>query len=232
MKIKNLLILNAIIFSSIIVNAVVPSLSSVFQTTGNGAGVLAYTYWPEKKADFFVLSKEAHGKDKGTYDAFGGGKDPNELHPIHTASRELFEESIKLLGDIQYLKKYIDIDSSNTKNILVNKMKNSFLYITKFDFKPIEKLIKEFPIALKKATQAKFKEKEEVVLVDAKDLEKSIVAAKGSINVHVNALKYNNKTKHYDNCSVKIRPYLARILGHYFNNEHYVSGKNPKIRFY
>lgn len=72
--------------------------TSLSEYSYSGASLLPITSWPEKpEVKYVLLSEEANEPDKDTFDDFGGGKDRKEIHPLQTASREAWEESIELL---------------------------------------------------------------------------------------------------------------------------------------
>src|SRR5579863_415223 len=65
-----------------------------------------------------ILSREAYGRTKKhTYDAFSGGKDKGETHPIQTAAHEFLQEAILELvldWDLKDVEKFIDPENENT----------------------------------------------------------------------------------------------------------------------
>ena len=56
---------------------------------------------------YVLLGREVKGFYKGTYDAFGGGKEPEDKTPKDTAIREGYEESMGFFGSIAYIRKNI-----------------------------------------------------------------------------------------------------------------------------
>lgn len=61
-------------------------------------------------ARYFLLGRESAGSDAGTWDAFGGKRDRGEKHPVVTAARESYEESMGLLyKDIRTARNYINL---------------------------------------------------------------------------------------------------------------------------
>jgi 8-oxo-dGTP pyrophosphatase MutT (NUDIX family) len=133
-----------------------------FFVTANGASVIPVTM---RKGELYaLLAREAAGGNKGTYDAFGGAKDPGETHPNTTAGRELAEEAIYLLGNENQLKDYINIDKGHTRNIIGNINKRFVVYITEFHRDKLTNLIHQFHSHRNTATSWKFKEKDKTRL--------------------------------------------------------------------
>src|SRR5688572_1674937 len=66
-----------------------PLLTTVHFTTACGL-----PFFVQNGNYYFILSREAGGHDKGTFDDFGGKRDPGEDHPIISAAREFWEEAI------------------------------------------------------------------------------------------------------------------------------------------
>ena len=65
-----------------------------------------------------ILSREAYGRTKKyTYDAFSGGKDKGETHPIQTAAHEFLQEAIlerTLEWNLEDVENFIDPDNEYT----------------------------------------------------------------------------------------------------------------------
>lgn len=206
-----------------------------------GASVLVYTDWPSKPGiNYFVLTREmAPSPDAGTYDAFGGRRDPNEKHPVETASRELWEESMGLLGTQQNLLNHINVKDTNphTRNIIANDNKQVAIYFTHFDHKAVEHLTKNF------YKPAKGREKDMIAHVTEDKLRSAIANAerypkghpqqgqlKQPIEVDAQVI-YPGGTR--QNEKIKLRPVLVSALQSYFKGtQNFTSGKDPRIRFY
>lgn len=205
-----------------------------------GASVLPYTRWNAKPKGqaYFLLAREAGGRDKGTYDAFGGGRDRGEFHPVQTASRELAEESVFLLGSQKQLQKHIDVNSGNTRTVVASVSKRFAVYVTKFHPRSLETLTKRFYSARNKARKWSSKEKDKLAWVRWSDLEKSIANAPrtntGQLITPVRVVAHvvqPNGRKHKE--SIVLRPVFASSMQSFFKGTHnYIVGKNPKIRFY
>ena len=106
--------------------------------------------------------REAGGPHQGTYDAAGGGRDEGEDHPVVVASRELSEETVKLLGDKYYLSNHIKPSGNYTQSIIANYGKRFVVYLT-FDYNAMEHLTKNFYLCSSQCSQWKFKEKDKLV---------------------------------------------------------------------
>jgi hypothetical protein len=218
--------------------AITPSLSE-FYKNATGAFVLPYTTWkkPEGMVDYVILGQEAFGTDKGTYDAFGGSKEKNEVHPLQTAAREMSEESIGLLGSPSALEKHLDIDKGNTKNIIANKNKKVVVYISHFDHKDIEDFKKKFENARQKTTKKSSQEKTSLAIVRWKNFENTVANAKRDaqgklitpITMQANVVKKDGTE---EKKTIILRPVMVSALQSYFKGIPGTPGKNKQILFY
>lgn len=204
-----------------------------------GASVLIFTQWPGKTTNYFVLTREMFGPDKGTYDAFGGSRDQGETHPVATASRELWEETMGLLGNKQSLLDHMDVKGKNphTLHLIANDNKKVAIYITHFDHKDIERLTNDF------YKPSKGREKDMIAHVTEDKLRSAIANAerypkghpqqgqlKQPIEVDAQVI-YPGGTR--QNEKIKLRPVLVSALQSYFKGtQNFTSGKDPRIRFY
>ncbi len=227
------------LIAGIMVSAVeaAPALSSF---NFMGASVLPYTRWQAKPKGqaYFLLSREAGGRDKGTYDAFGGSRDPGENHPVETASRECAEESAFVLGSPHQLKKHIDVNSGNTHTVVAQVNKRFAVYVTKFHPRSLETLTKRFYSARSKARKWSSKEKDKLAWVRWTDLEHTVANARRDSNNRIIAPIYvaaqvvePNGKKH--KAYIPLRPVFVSSMQSFFKGTHnYTLGKSPKIRFY
>jgi len=71
--------------------------------TWNAAGVIPIAIY--NKQLYVLLGKEAKGRDKGKYDAFGGGRNKEDKTAKDTAVRECYEESMGFFGSQSYIQK-------------------------------------------------------------------------------------------------------------------------------
>ena len=69
------------------------------------AGVIPIAIY--NKQLYVLLGREAKDRDKGKYDAFGGGRDKKDKTPKDTAVRECYEESMGFFGSQAYIQKTI-----------------------------------------------------------------------------------------------------------------------------
>lgn len=208
----------------------------------NGASVLPYTTWPTKTDDYFLLSREAWGNDKGTWDAFGGSKDANETHPVQTASREFAEETMYDIFKPKAALDFITLSSGNTSTIIANMSKNFVIYLTKFDYQLIENFVKSFyqtrSKLLKTKGNGKLLEKDKIAWVEKANLASSIINAKRNANGRlITPIKVWANIVQPDGTQtaeqINLRPALVGSLQSFFNNSNnYTLGKNSKIRFY
>lgn len=199
-----------------------------------GASVLIFTQWPGKTTNYFVLTREMFGPDKGTYDAFGGSRDQGETHPVATASRELWEETMGLLGNKQSLLDHIDVKGKNphTLHLIANDNKKVAIYITHFDHKDIERLTNDF------YKPSKCREKDMIAHVREDNLRNAIANAPRNaqgqliqpIRVEAQVIYPNGQRKTEQ---IPLRPVLVSALQSYFKGtQNFTSGKDPRIRFY
>ena len=191
------------------------------------------------RTDYVILSREAGGSDKGTYDAFGGKRDKEDgNHPVTTAAREFFEEAITVstLGKSEkQMKDYIDLKNGNTRHIFAVCSKSgsgrNVLYMTGFSHTDFNNLINKFANARASKTRNRYKEKDRIAKIRLSDLRAAISRAGSHHGVTVKAevtdLKGKTTTK-----TITLRPVLAKMLSGYSKGSTYQTGKDRKIRFY
>lgn len=209
-----------------------PSLSSF---PFNGASVLPYTI-DQSGTTQALLAREAGGGDEGTYDAFGGRKDPNETHPVETAAREYAEETIGLVGSPGAIRRHIDVAGQDTLAIIANYNKSFVIYVTYFDLGTFKYLSRNFAGARTRAT-GKYKEKDRLAWVEWNRLSDAISNAQRDsqdhlLPVRVKANVVNKNGIGYKEKFITLRPVFVSSMQSYFRNAAYVAGHNPKIRFY
>lgn len=174
-----------------------PQSLNDFQQAQFTAGVLPY-FKSKSGTKYVVLSREASGNDKGEWDAFSGLSDPLKNsskyeHPTDAAGREFFEEAIlaSTLGwDLATTQKYIKVGDNNTKRVIgrYGGGKGRFLYYeTNLGFDNIKKLINKFDSARTNASSSKYKEKDALIVVKYKDLQKAI--KNGNPRIQLSSLK-------------------------------------------
>lgn len=234
---------SAIVATFLCAISVANSMSlKTFWQKGNAAWVLPmYSYNNQK---YVLLGREAGGGDKGTYDAFGGKKDPQDDHPTTTAAREFEEEAITAatLGwNLATTKNYVKISTGNTSVVICNaKMKHGqksgpwhATYLTNFSLADINKLGKNFHNARKNAKSWKYKEKDELAVVTWSDLVTAVNNKKQGQPTQVQALVLNHKGVFSNAQQITLRPVLVKNLSPYVKNKPYTTKKtNPIARFY
>ena len=72
-----------------------------------GAGIIPIAIYNDKL--YILLGREAKGRDKGKYDAFGGGPNKEDKTPRDTALREGYEESMGFFGTKSYIDKSMEL---------------------------------------------------------------------------------------------------------------------------
>jgi hypothetical protein len=232
----------AVIIASTIITASIRLSSLNYKS----ASVLPYYHHNNKK--WIILSREAFGADKGTYDDFGGAKDPGEKRPVATAAREFNEEGI--------LSKIINITVPQTIDLL--RKNSSYIisysnqrgtcnvtYITNFNnYK--DQFFNNFYTARSNAHGRKYKEKDKIAVVTWNNLKYAIIKhAKqadsfmgrwfghfSSQNVTVSALELDPTSLQFKPTTITLRPFLVKKLKLFFLNKPYAKEMNKKIRHY
>ena len=179
---------------------------------------------------YAVLSREGYGKDKGTYDSFGGSRDPHEHNPTITAARECAEEMIShrtMHLSANTLQNYINPKKPHTTQVLAHQSFKYVLYITRFD-RYINQFFNNFYGSLQKTHSFKHKEKDRIATVAWHDLKAAIVSNKNNVCANV----FDPHTNQQKQCSITLRPLLIRSLKPLCMNYTYQTGTNKKIRFY
>ena len=88
-----------------------------------GAGVVPVAVY--NKQLYVLLGREAKGRDKGKYDAFGGGPNKEDKTPKDTALRECYEESMGFFGSISYIQKNMQLLMPNMDTDFLLKIEYS-----------------------------------------------------------------------------------------------------------
>jgi len=205
-----------------------------------------------KGQEWVILLREASGKDKGTYDDAGGGRDKGgkgkpkrEEHPVLTATREFWEEAIleKTIGlDLPQTKTFVEKNSSHIICYSNTRGVSNVTYIINFDIYK-DMFFKNFYHARNKATKFKFREKDIIAVLPLKSLKNAIVNNANSFKtrwfgnlfsqtVTVSALELDPKTLRFKTSTITLRPFLVKKLQSFFLAKPYKRGKSKKIRFY
>ncbi len=193
---------------------------------------------------YVILAREAGGKQKGMYDAFGGDKDPQDKeHPLSTASREGAEEMIsRLTLAMPSLSTYMDLPGGNTTTIIATHYKGQksrhVLYLTEFTPKLISKFLKRFHEARKKTKKGSEREKDVLAVVRLSKLLDKVALAdrKGLFSgtnkpIQIKATVHDGVRASHEEL-ITLRPVLVKNLRGYAKKEKYTEGKHDKIRFY
>jgi hypothetical protein len=207
------------------VSAAVQSLSSI---SYSAAGVLPL--FTKNNKLYAVLSREAYGRNKGTYDSFAGSRDAHEHNPTVTAARECAEEMIShrtMNLSVKQMQQYIDPRKKHTTMVLAYPSFKYVLFITHFDAH-INAFLRNFYPVLRKTRQFKYREKDRIAIVAWDDLQHTILHNKNQVCAEV-LDPYTNKAT---SCMITVRPIVLRCLRPFFRNNRYQSGQYKKIRFY
>ncbi len=205
-----------------------------------------FPVYTDQGKKYVILSREARGADKETYDDFGGRRDPEENHPFITAAREWMEEGLvtKITG-LQFpeICNLIDIAKKSNKTECIvaytgRKAKN-VTYITDVTHYK-DKLIYDFYGVLRKAKRikkAKYIEKDSIAVVELSELvrvlQDAMIKDQHKVtNITMSAFILNEKTNKLEKGIIKLRPFFVSKIRPYFLNWPYQEGKDKKIRFY
>lgn len=146
----------------------------IYALTYFGAGVLPYAVNPNDNKVYFLFSREAFGKDRGTWADFGGGaerKDKN--NPLNIAAREFHEESIGLYGSYQEGKSFLSKKSSVVSSQIVRKRGDAYiLYFVKVEF--ASNINQRFQKKRKRARSFHLREKDELAWISAQRLQDTL----------------------------------------------------------
>jgi hypothetical protein len=204
-----------------------------------------------------ILSREAYGNSKYTYDAFSGGKDQGETNPIQTAAHEFLQEAILeqvLDWDLVDAETFIDPDNEYTWVVVAyDKDKNpnnpqssdirNVTYIVNFN-KHKTKLFKKFydareqELARYKAekTPARYRtntEKDRLAKVRWRDLKYAIINQENKNDpVKVSAHVLDPTTRKFHEEIITLRPILVITLRPFFLGCDHEQGGNEKIKYY
>jgi 8-oxo-dGTP pyrophosphatase MutT (NUDIX family) len=197
-----------------------------------GAGsVLPFIITKGKK--YLILSREAFGKAKDTYDDFGGKRDPGENHPVITAAREFLEEASlqPILGfSLENTQLFIDIAKSNNTEYIIASSRN-VAYITDFTAYA-DKLFANFYAIRETMTEHHLKEKDRLALVEWDALKATIAATQANKGVMIKAQVLNPQNLAWQEEEITLRDFFVIKYRPFFTGQSYKQGMNKKIRFY
>src|SRR4030095_94405 len=204
-----------------------------------------YTFKGKK---YGILSREAHGNDKGTYDDFGGKRDKGEKDSLITAAREWMEEGLvtQVTGlTFPAIRNLIDIGKKANKTECIvaytGRISKNVTYITDVSqYK--DQLLYGFYGALKKAIRHENKEKDSIAVVDLSELTTVLRNAMNQnqhkvTGITTPAFVLNQKTNKLEKGVITLRPFFVSKLRPHFLKWPSVAGKNKnimtkKIKFY
>lgn len=202
-----------------------PQQLSPSGSTFGSASVLPFIR--QDKKIFFILSREAYGKAKGTYDDFGGSRDPGENHPFVTAAREFFEEAILQASiglSLENTQRLIDIaQSDNTQYIVV--FSRNVAYITDFTLYA-KALFNNFYTVRSKMKDFHFTEKDRLALVDCDLLKTTINNTMFNSGVQIDALVLDPQDLLWKPETIILRDFFVKKLRPFFMTKPYEQGVN------
>ena len=115
--------------------------------TWKAAGITPIAVY--NKQLYVLLGREAKDRDKGKYDAFGGGRNKKDKAPKDTAVRECYEESMGFFGSQFYIQKNAKILMPELDTDFILKIEYSPYIIPKL-FNDVYKYMKSGVIKTKK----------------------------------------------------------------------------------
>jgi 8-oxo-dGTP pyrophosphatase MutT (NUDIX family) len=208
------------------------------------------TLYTHKDKLRIILTREAHGASKGTYDDFSGGRNKGETNPQTSAAREFSEEAIlpkTIELDLKNTEKFIAPTSKNTMYVLAyskdpktakgRKVRN-VTYLVDFDLYATT-LFDNFYGALEsektrykklhtKGSEQHTTEKDSIAAVLWDDFKDATINHKKTVDANV----LNPKTKRFEKKQITLRPFLTSKYRPYFLGQPYDQGTNCKIRHY
>jgi len=228
---KSILSKIGMIFTLLFTAQTTYSTLSLTDIQWKSSSVLPFFY-NNKGEKYAILSREAAGRARGTYDDFGGKAETYDLHPLESAAREFWEEAI--LKDtinltLEQTKEYLDIDNTeNTESIIVylTDSSSNVTYITDFT-NYYKDFFNNFYRVRKKQTRWKFKEKNKIAIVKWNDL---ACAVKSNVNkdtpVMVTATIINTRFSRRHKQDITLRDFFVIKTQPFFLNEDYQQGTN------
>lgn len=214
-----------------IISSTITSAQPLRLSTFNFSTACGLPFFMHQGARYFILSREAGGSDKGTYDDFGGKRDPGENHPIISAAREFWEEAILTcvgFSSPEATQRFIDPASNNTFFVLA--FGQSATYIVDFSqYK--DAFFNNFYKARAKA-RGHFREKDSLAIVEEGILKGIIAESKDLVGVKIVAAVLNPKDLKWYKEEITLRPYFVKKMRPFSMGSGYAQGEHEKIRFY
>ncbi len=203
------------------ITLITPLLVTMQNSSNNyeEASVLLITSWPSNpNTKYALLGRENYGSSKGHWDNFGGDKELIDNNkPLNTATRELQEETIDLLGHDSKVRNRL----KNKSRKFVNNRKASITYITYFDHKDLENITQNFYSTRNSSRNPKNREKNALAWVNYESL-KTVIRNAGRdatgklitpIIMDANIIDSNNPSfKHRKKISITLRPFFVSKL--------------------
>lgn len=210
-----------------------------------GAAILPIVSLPTKKGkpkDHYIISRNAFGQYKGTFDDFGGSRDPQETHPVQTAAREFYEEALAgpvLKKSIKNLEKKIDLAGKDTQAVLVQSIpgkggkSNYVTFIARFGQNSSRKMTHAFGAARAKPGLAfAFKEKDQIALVRVDKLKQALLNNPNNNNVFVPAKVYAGIKPVGKISTIKLHPFFAKRIRAKYQGKPIAIGTDNRVKLY
>jgi hypothetical protein len=199
----------------------------------NSASVLIYH--KEGNTGYYTLTSEAAGRDKGTFDDFGGKRDKGENHPIVTAAREFHEEAI--IGDtlnlnLKSMRRYLNKNAKHILAYTTKKGSGQVTYVITWSESTYNQWCNSFYQARKNAIDSHNREKNIIADIEENDLKDAICNQNGTNNITVPALVKDPATGERINQMIILRPFYVMKTRGFMCDEPYVRGVNKKVKFY
>lgn len=212
-----------------------PTASRLFNFNFGAGGVLPTFVKNGKK--YLILSREAGGNDKGTYDDFGGkrdfiGQNKKETPPMITAAREFFEEAILNLSigmSLQETQNFINENNRYTEFVIANG--HNVTYITDFTAYA-DKFFANFYRAYKTTTNRHSKEKNSIAIVGWDELKTVVNNTPVNEGVTIDAQVLNPTDLKWYTEKITLRTFFVKKFRPFWMDKPYTSDINNKVRFY
>jgi|GEM_PF-2545046 len=205
--------------------------------------------YTDNNKSYVILTREADGPSKNTYDDFSGGRNENEANALTVATREFWEEAIlgETLGwSIQDTEKFIkenalfiivyskDKDPNNPES----RSAKNVTYIVNFNayakplfdnfYNALEKEKRRYQLLGTKHSQRVTTEKDSIASVLWDDLQDASVKHRSRIQACV----LNPQTQKFENKEVIARSFLTAKIRPFLCDQPYEEGENDTIRHY
>lgn len=199
----------------------------------------------ENNIQYCILSREVAGRDAGTYDDFGGKRDPGESAVV-AAAREFSEEAMLeyTIGfSLQNTQNLIDTTATNTAFVIASSGQDwkNVTYITDFtqyankffsQFYKARNIISDPNLTpgLTRKSRYALLEKDMVAIVRLDDLKRIITQNTSNVGVTVNAHVLTPQGLQVG--QIQLRGFFVKKLRPFFMDQPYQQGADKKVRFY